>query len=177
MNIGIRPGAATQAYAVCVDDRMIGVFAFAAHSAHGDVGDIYLLSDFPVRPTDYPHLAKLVLHAVLSEEVCALAQRLTGRRIRTIFTTAFTKNHVSMKYRGVFQEANRKVMDVKAEAWGKDIDTDANSYYARKWSINYRGYTRRWDLAGALKEWKKKYGKRIQSSAQGAAPAGRNDHD
>ena len=52
---------------------------------------MYLLSDFPVAPVDYKHLAKLVLYAALSKESKRLAERITRRRCASLVTTAFSK--------------------------------------------------------------------------------------
>ena len=162
MNINIRPGAATLAVGVFVDEKLCGVYAFSAAptqsnwDTHIDTPTIYLLSDFPVEPVDYDRLAKLVLYAALSEESKLLAERITRKRVKSLVTTAFSKNPVSMKYRGLFKVLNRKEHDALGEDWAKDIDP-SNAYYAQKYQINYGAKMGEWTLDEGLQLWKKKH--------------------
>ncbi len=165
MNINIRPGAATLALGVFVDDKLCGVYAFSASptlsnwDSHIDTPTMYLLSDFPVEPTDYDRLAKLVLYAALSSESKIIAERLIRKRVRSLVTTAFSKNPVSMKYRGLFKILNRKEHDALAEDWAKDIDP-SNAYYRQKYQINYGAAMGEWSLAEGLAMWKEKHSQR-----------------
>ena len=162
MNINIRPGAATLAVGVFVDKKLCGVYAFSASptqsnwDTHIDTPTIYLLSDFPVEPVDYDRLSKLVLYAALSEESKLLAERITRKRVKSLVTTAFSKNPVSMKYRGLFKVLNRKEHDALGEDWAKDIDP-SNAYYAQKYQINYGAKMGEWTLEEGLQLWKKKH--------------------
>ena len=166
MNINIRPGAATLAIGVFVDDKLCGVYAFSASptlsnwDSHIDTPTMYLLSDFPVEPTDYDRLAKLVLYAALSKESKIIAERLMRKRVYSLVTTAFSKNPVSMKYRGLFKILNRKEHDALAEDWAKDIDP-SNAYYRQKYQINYGAAMGEWTLAEGLSLWKEKHSQRI----------------
>ena len=113
---------------------MVGVYALSAApsmanwSGKIETPHIYLLSDFPVAPTDYKHLAKLVLYAALSSEGKLLAERATNHRVRTMITTAFTNKPVSMKYRGLFNLLARKENPEWAEG-----QTTADTYYKQKY--------------------------------------------
>lgn len=163
MNINIRPGSATLAIGVLVDGYLIGVYAFSASPTqsnwdkHIETPTMYLLSDFPVAPVDYKHLAKLVLYAALSKESKQLAERITRHRCASLVTTAFSKNPESMKYRGLFKVLNRKHNDSLQKAdWAKDIDP-ANAYYLQPYEINYGAPMGRWTLAEGLAIWKKKH--------------------
>ncbi len=162
MNINIRPGSATLAIGVLVDDYLIGVYAFSASPTlsnwdkHIETPTMYLLSDFPVAPVDYRHLAKLVLYAALSKESKRIAERITKRRCASLVTTAFSKNPESMKYRGLFKVLNRKQNDSLQKAdWAKDIDP-ANAYYLQPYEINYGAPMGQWTLQEGLAMWKKK---------------------
>lgn len=165
MNINIRPGAATLAIGVMVDDKLIGVYAFSASPSFAswdkyiDTPTMYLLSDFPVEPTDYDRLAKLVLYAALSKESKIIAERITRKRIKALVTTAFSKNPVSMKYRGLFDILNRKENDALQEDWAKDIDP-SNAYYKQKYEINYGAKMGQWTLQEGLQLWKQKHSQR-----------------
>jgi hypothetical protein len=92
--------------------------------------DLYLLSDFAVRPTPHKRLSKLILACVVSKEVQADLEQWLCARIRTIGTTAFTDKPVSMKYRGMF--------DVHSRSEGK---------------VNYLGPAGRWNLQGGFQWW------------------------
>jgi hypothetical protein len=160
MNKGIQPGMATIALGVLVDGLLIGVYALSTSPGpeHGSYLDrVYMLSDFPVAPTDYPKLAKLVLYAALSTEAKLIAESLVGRRTRTVYTTAFTNNPVSMKYRGVFDLHTRQDND-QTKAKGK-LGPVAD-YYSKKYQLQYEGQAGRWTLAEGLAIWKKKHGQR-----------------
>lgn len=145
MNETIKPGMPTQAYAVLVDDRLIGCYAvqkgYKVPNAEADA--LYLLSDFPVAPSDYPRLAKLVLYAALSKEGRLLAERVSKSRVRYMVTTAFTNNPVSMKYRGLFDLHSRK---------------EAGDKSPFQFQLQYVAEAGRWTLDEGLKEWKLKHG-------------------
>lgn len=145
MNEHIKPGMPTQAFGVMVDDQLIGCYALLKgyRTPHSSADAIYLLSDFPVAPTDYARLAKLVLYAALSKEANLLAERVCRSRIRYVVTTAFTDNPVSMKYRGLFDLHSRK---------------DAGSKSMHKFQLQYLSKSNRWTLDEGLAEWKRKHG-------------------
>lgn len=161
MNINIRPGQATLAIGVLVDDKLIGVYAFSASptlsnwDAHIDTPTMYLLSDFPVEPTDYDRLAKLVLYAALSKESKMIAERIMRKRVRSLVTTAFSKNPSSMKYRGLFKVLNRKENTKEVKS-----DNPSNAYYNQKYTINYGAKMGEWSLQEGLELWKKNHGQR-----------------
>jgi hypothetical protein len=164
MNRHIRPGMATLPVAVLVDGVLIGVFAFtmpsrlAASSRDLPQPYVYQLSDFPVRPTDYKHLAKLVLYAALSKESQLLAERMMRQRVRSVTTTAFSNNPVSMKYRGLYTLLYRKENTSFDEAWASDIPRD-DPYYSTQWMLQYGAELGKWTLAEGLATWKHKHGK------------------
>jgi len=105
MNRNIRPGTPTRALAVLVDGVVLGAFAFSTPKY--DPHNVYLLSDFPVAPTSYGRLSKLVLYAALSTEAQFLAQRAMNTRLTRLNTTAFTQRRVSMKHRGLLRLNSR----------------------------------------------------------------------
>lgn len=163
MNIHIRPGSASQMIAVHCDGKLIGVFALSvAPSVGSEISTVYLLSDFPVSPTRYKDLAKLVLYAALSKESKLIAERTSNRRARWLFTTAFTSRPSSMKYRGLFNLHSRKDNPTKSADWGKDIDADSDPYYGNKYMINYNAPLGQWSLAEGMKKWSKKHGNKVR---------------
>lgn len=170
MNMGIRPGQASYSMGVLVDGLLVGVFAYSVSpklvkwDSHIEGPHIYMLSDFPVRPTSYPRLSKLVLYAALSKEAQLLAERISRKRIRSIVTTAFSKNPISMKYRGLFNLLTRKEVNLSKE-WAKDLE--ANSYYQRPYDLNYGAKMGQWSLAEGLAIWKKKHGKFVENAGMG----------
>lgn len=147
----ILPAQADAAWAVQVEGVLVGAFAFARGMGPLASPDtLYLLSDFAVAPTDYPRLSKLVLYAALSHESRLLAERLAGRRVRWLFTTAFSDRPVSMKYRGLFELVSRK----ENPSW----DEGATNYYQQRYRLNYQARLGRWSLAEGFAEWRARYG-------------------
>jgi len=97
---------AVRQYAVLSAGRLVGAFAFAL--PHGPLPcDLYLLSDFAVRPSPHRRLSKLILACVLSRELQADLEQWRAQRVRVVATTAFTDKPVSMKYRGLFRLHSR----------------------------------------------------------------------
>lgn len=159
MNPYIKPGSETASYGVLVDNKLIGVYAFSASPTlsnwdkHIETPTMYLLSDFPITPTKYKRLAKLVLYAALSKESKLLAERITNHRIRSLVTTAFSKNPVSMKYRGLFRLLNKTRMEGTDEN-----ETDMSKiYYNNGYKLNYGAEMGKWTLAEGLELWKNKH--------------------
>lgn len=119
-------------YAVLSGGKLVGAFAFAYPRGVGGLAcDMYLLSDFAVRPSPHKRLSKLILACVVSREVKADLEHWLCQRIKTIGTTAFTDRPVSMKYRGLF--------DVHSRGEGK---------------VNYIGPAGRWSLKEGYQWWK-----------------------
>lgn len=144
LNPRIAPAAPYLSVGVLVDGVLVGAFAIGPSNHHPTTA--YLMSDFPVAPTDYPRLSKLIAMAALSRESQLLLQRRTGTQMMFLRTTAFTNNPVSMKYRGLLKLEKR----MEAE--------DGEHKYA----LNYRANFGEWTLAEALATWKKKHGKRVE---------------
>ncbi|MCI8442554.1 MAG: hypothetical protein HFG27_08495 [Provencibacterium sp.] len=160
MNVNIKPGSESAAYGVAVDGKLIGIYAFSSSPTlanwdkYIDTPTMYLLSDFPVAPSKYKRLAKLVLYAALSKESKLLAERISNKRIRSLVTTAFSKRPVSMKYRGLFRELNKKRLPGVDEE-----ETDMSKrYYNEGYQINYGALMGEWSLAEGLQLWKEKHG-------------------
>jgi hypothetical protein len=105
LNAHIAPGSPQLGLAVLDAGRIIGVIGYAQPKFTPDCA--YLLSDFPVAPTRYKHLAKLVLLAGTSDEAKQLIESALSKRLRSISTTAFSDHPVSMKYRGIGKLTSR----------------------------------------------------------------------
>jgi hypothetical protein len=153
MNVHIIPGAESLALAVLVDGVLVGSYAFSVAPNPGQLNSpstMYLLSDFAVAPTRYRRLSKLVLYAALSRESKLLAERLANKRIRYLFTTAFSQNPTSMKYRGLFDVANRKENP-------NAVESEADDYYSQRFMINYHAEMGHWSLAEGMELWLKKH--------------------
>ena len=134
---GIVPAAPQISLGVVAGDRLIGATGFSA-AKYGDINDVYMMSDFAVPQKVYKRLSKLVLIAAASKEVQAILQQAFNRKVKDIYTTAFTDKAVSMKYRGIFEVYNRK-----------------------DGFINYVSEAGRWTLAEGLETWKKKHSQRL----------------
>ncbi len=161
MNVHINPGQATLAMGVTVGGKLVGAYAFSTSSTVTDMSkyidtpNIYLLSDFPISPTKYKRLAKLVLYAALSIESKAIAERICNKRIHSITTTAFSRKPVSMKYRGLFRLLNKRQM----EGTLPDETDLSKVYYGNGYMLNYGVDFGNWTLAESMKMWHEKYGK------------------
>lgn len=157
MNQHIAPGLASVAFGVMVDKQLVGVYGFSMEATLTDWGTMiigphaYMITDFSIRPAGYKHLSKLVLFACLSKESKLVTERRAKHRIRGCVTTAFSKNPISMKYRGVFDLLTRKEVDKKMP----------DGSITKQWRLNYGAEMGLWTLDEGFAVWKKKYGGRI----------------
>lgn len=116
------------------DDMLIGGAIYALPQYGDKIHGIYLLSDFSV--SREARLSKLVAMLATSETVISTLNRKYFIRIERIFTTAFTKKPVSMKYRGIFR------LDARKDGF-----------------LNYSSHVRSGTLDDIFLEWFKKYGR------------------
>lgn len=133
---------------LCLDGNIIGKLDFNltkhAWALPEEGHQVYQRSDLAV-PSIEPRLAKLVLMMAQSHEVKQLIDETFKDTMRFVVTTAFSKNPVSMKYRGVFKLHKRL--------------EDKNGY-----RLNYYGELGLWSLEKAYEAWFKKYhAKRMQA--------------
>ncbi len=104
----IEPGSGGPCYLAMVDGKVLGCLIFQAYSKKkGEVGSIYLLSDF-VRPAPKERrLAKLLLMVSLCADTRRVLEEKLLSRLTCILTTAFTPAKQSMKYRGIYKLVKR----------------------------------------------------------------------
>jgi hypothetical protein len=95
------------AFVVEVGAVLVGFCEFRRDKYRADAGVVYLNADFPVAPTRYRRLSKLVLMLAVCGETKQRLERAGQRRVLSVQTTAFTPRPVSMKYRGVLRLAGR----------------------------------------------------------------------
>jgi hypothetical protein len=162
LNPTITPADADVCYGLMLGDVLVGAFALTLNSPFSRMRNgseqAYLISDFPVAPTDERRLSKLIVMAILSREVKQLAERACNRRIRVIVTTAFSDRPVSMKYRGLLTLTGRK--DAKQAKHGRRL-------------LNYAGDAGRWSLEEGYELWLSKYRDSTSgSSASDSATSG-----
>lgn len=93
---------------------------------------------------------QLAFSSLIGREAKLLAERLCSRRMRVLYTTAFSNNPVSMKYRGLLELVKR----------GDNKDFDASDPTSMRYVINYRGGLGQWSLDEGLSLWKQKHGSR-----------------
>lgn len=140
--MGVPPQAP---FAITVGGKITGVAAFNRFDPLLYVDPrlprpaLYLLSDFAVRPGP-KRMSKLVLYAALSHEMRLLLERYFSSRVRSLMTTAFTQNPVSMKYRGMLELLSRK-------------DSEKDDYC---FELNYGSPLGKWSLAEGMALWKAK---------------------
>ncbi len=128
-------------YGVFSNNKLFGVFGLTTDYRNKPPKEIeqpciYLLSDFS--NSNIKKLSKLVLYCVLSKEVKLLAERLSNREIKTVFTNVFTKNMSSVKYRDLFTLQDRNQMQ-------------DGSY-----NLTYVSRLGKWRLKEGLELWKQK---------------------
>lgn len=147
LNPAIKVAESNDGIGVLVDGQLVGVFAYRlSYQTPGVSPDtMYMLTDFAVAPTDYNRLAKLVLYAARSREAQLIAERMARRRMRFVFTTAFSQHPVSMKYRSIFDLHSRKETPEGDHAY----------------MLNYVAPFGTWTLAEGYAEWHRKHGATI----------------
>lgn len=145
-------GTPSASYGLYDNDKLFGVFAFSnsmmlTGSEKLERPTIYLLTDFAISPTCEKNLSKLVLCCVLSKEVKMLAEKVMGKRVNTITTNAFSKNPVSMKYRGLFEQYGRR-----------ELEKDENGK-VKKYNLSYGTRMGQWTLKEGYELWRRKLSK------------------
>lgn len=93
------------AFIVLYDGYCLGGFAF--NVSKEQAYDLFLLSDFSTNNNIY-RLSKLILYCIKTIKVKKTLQRSANVCIDKIYTKVYTSNHVSMKYRGVFNKVKRE---------------------------------------------------------------------
>lgn len=93
------------AYLVYYGKYCLGGFGFS-YPKDEDY-DLWLLSDFNTNNNVF-RLSKLVLLCIQSDVVKKSMSRVLRSNVRTMYTKVYTKNPVSMKYRGVFKKHKEK---------------------------------------------------------------------
>ncbi|EBV1888632.1 hypothetical protein DN122_07445 [Salmonella enterica subsp. enterica serovar Coquilhatville] len=92
-------------FAVFIDDMLAGAFIFSMAQYGDKIHSIYMLSDFST--SRKRKISKLIPMLATSRDVINLVNRKYVIDIQSVYTTAFTKNPVSMKYRGIYELAKR----------------------------------------------------------------------
>lgn len=114
-------------YAFTLEGKLFGIAMFSlatfdplvnGKSIGGEY--IYMMCDLPVASEKHQRLSKLVLACTTAKEFQHELEHRVTQKVNWIFTTAFSENPVSMKYRGAYDFHSRK-------------PKDANGHY----SINY----------------------------------------
>lgn len=93
-------------YLVYIDGALAGGFAFAQSRFGDKTRELYLLCDFSL--SRERKISKLIAMLATSRDVIDPVNRFLLVRIERIVTTAFTKQPVSMKYRGIFDLKKRE---------------------------------------------------------------------
>lgn len=162
MNRHIVPGQPTTAFGVTAGNRFIGAFAISApgggqgakayRAIREQIGScVYLLSDFPIAPTQYKRLAKLILVAAQSKEVQAALERDYGKKVDSLLTTAFSDNPVSMKYRSNFKLLSRKE------------GHEERGRVHHRYMLNYWSSAGQWTLEEGLEMWQEKHAQHLRT--------------
>lgn len=102
---GINHKAGMMNFAVLVDGMLVGAFIFSMVQYGDKIHNIYMLSDFST--SRHRKLSKLVPMLATSRSVINHVNRQYVIDIQSVYTTAFTKSPVSMKYRGIYRLAKR----------------------------------------------------------------------
>lgn len=137
-------------YGLFSDGKLFGMFGLSSSYMLGgserlEHPIVYLMTDFAVSPTKVKHLSKLVLCCVLSKEVQLISEQIVRKRVKSIATNAFSNNVVSMKYRGLFEQYGRRV--IEEDDNGKPL----------KYNLSYGASAGQWTLREGYKVWKQKF--------------------
>lgn len=158
LNKNIKPAPANVAMAVLVDELLVGVIAWSWAPSFADWGRYvpppvaYLLSDFSVDSSQYARLSKLVAGSTKSVEAQKLLTRLGNRPFRSFTTTAFSKNPVSMKYRGNLTLLKREKNSTLGASEGGEEEP-------KPWTLQYGDPFGEQTCTEILQDWKAKHGK------------------
>lgn len=106
---------------------------------------VTIMCDFAV-PSVESKLSKLVLYCILSKEMQLICDRFIKKRVKTVSTTAISINPVSMKYRGLFDLVNTKVVKNKGSS-------------DKKYVLTYTAKPGQWTLKEGYEIWRQKYSK------------------
>ncbi|MBZ7262471.1 hypothetical protein FMK81_13240 [Klebsiella oxytoca] len=92
-------------FGVFIDEMLAGAFIFSMAQYGDKIHNIYMLSDFST--TRLRRISKLIPMLATSRDVINYVNRKYLIDIQSVYTTAFTHNPVSMKYRGIYELAKR----------------------------------------------------------------------
>jgi hypothetical protein len=140
-----------------VDDKLVGVFAvstsptLSSWDKHIETPTVYMMSDFPIAPSKYKRLSKLIIYCALSKESKMLYEGLANKRIKSLVTTAFTDNPVSMKYRGLLKQLTKK-----------ELPDDEKEKKGFSYQLNYGAALGAWTLKEGFEMWKQKHTERSE---------------
>ena len=95
-------------FVVMYGDYLLGGFGFL--QSPGRNYDIEQLCDFATN-NKIDRLSKLILMCLLSKEVKRTLSRFNRMNVETVFTIAYTKKPVSMKYRGLYTKVKERCTD------------------------------------------------------------------
>lgn len=132
--------------AFCLDRKIIGKADFCLGKGGRDWSlpeegkQIYQRADLAVPSSVEPRLAKLILLLIQSREIKQLLDEKFKEDWKFVLTTAFSKNPVSMKYRGVFK-LHKRMSDPSVGGW----------------KLNYYAELGKWSLQVGFDEWKKRH--------------------
>lgn len=122
-------------FVVLIDGKLAGGFIYTRDSS-GTIDWVYLLCDFSVAPksTSDRKLSKLIAMLATGREAMARWDRARMQRTKHVFTTAFTDQPASMKYRGIFKLHSKKpgVLNYSSE-----VRDQANDAIYRDWFKRY----------------------------------------
>lgn len=128
-------------FAVIANNQIIGIICVNSSIKFGSEL-LQLISDPPSPYTKYKRLSKLILHVALTEQFIKMVNEMCLWKHSGLVTIAFTNNAVSMKYRGLFELADR-------------VEFTEGNY---KYKLVYHSKKLFKDYSTAYKTWFKKYG-------------------
>lgn len=139
------------------EGKLFGMFALSNSMMLGsdpriEQPCIYMITDLAVGPTKVKGLSKLVVMCALSKEVKLMSEKVMNKRVKSIYTNAFSRNPSSMKYRGLLELYNRKELE-------KD-----DSGKVKKYSLSYGAPMGQWSLKEGFELWKQKLSKSIRKN-------------
>ena len=132
-------GSADRSYLIMVDGKYIGLLAFQLYrkTKSAESKEAYSIADTTIPHARYAKLAKLILYISLSKEIYERLRRDTLDEYEMLFTVAYSKHPVSMKYRGVYDLHKRTKVD------GKHYNFE----------LLYKGKMAQWTVKEGLQLW------------------------
>lgn len=123
-------------FLIFIDKMLVGgiIYSLPKYASFGH-NCIYLLSDVTI--SREAKLSKFIAYVATSETLLNIVSKKIVSNINLIVTTARTKKHVSMKYRGIYKKLNKRTADNPDEGniinYGSEVRKETPQEMFQNW--------------------------------------------